>query len=174
MFRAPTCEATRSRSSHLAGLSQPAGAPLPRRSPCEGGEAVSGTIPFQGAARCEGDGGHPREACRIIRSLIAVRDAVREVLRARRMMNVRINSRASSCSFSLVWIGVSIDRLREDIWKFAHLIFTVTVRPRQFVFSHQAQTSSAIAITPASIRTGSIRSSGKVVSDPEDFRSRSG
>ena len=43
-----------------------------------------------------------------------------------------------------------------------------------FVFSHQAQTSSAIAITPASIRTGSIRSSGKVVSDPEDFRSRSG
>ena len=64
---------------------------------------------------------------------------------------VRINSRASSCSLSLVSIGVSTDRLREDIWKFAHLIFTVTVRPRQFVFSHQAQTSSAIAITPASI-----------------------
>jgi hypothetical protein len=29
--------------------------------------------------------------------------------------------------------------------------FTVTVRPREFAFSHQAQTSSAIAITPASI-----------------------
>jgi hypothetical protein len=62
----------------------------------------------------------------------------------------------------------SIDRLREDIWKSAHLIFTVTVRPRQFIFSHRAQTSSAIAITPASIRAGSIRSSEKVVSDPEE------
>jgi hypothetical protein len=48
-----------------------------------------------------------------------------------------------------------------------------TVRPRQFVFSHQAQTSSAIAITRASICAGSIRSSGKVLSDPED-RSRVG
>ena len=35
--------------------------------------------------------------------------------------------------------------------KSAHLIFTVTVRPREFAFSHQAQTSLAIAITPASI-----------------------
>jgi hypothetical protein len=36
------------------------------------------------------------------------------------------------------------------IWKFAHLIFTVTVLPREFAFSHQRQTSSAIAMTPAS------------------------
>jgi hypothetical protein len=35
--------------------------------------------------------------------------------------------------------------------KVAHLIFTVTVRPRAFVFSHQFQTSSATAITAASI-----------------------
>ena len=33
---------------------------------------------------------------------------------------VRINSRASSCSLSLVSIGVSIDRLREDIWSDFH------------------------------------------------------
>jgi len=58
--------------------------------------------------------------------------------------------------------------------EFYDLIFTVTVRPRKSAFSHQVQTSSAIAITPASIRAGSVRSSGKVVSDPEDFRSRSG
>jgi hypothetical protein len=44
-----------------------------------------------------------------------------------------------------------MDRLRVAIWKFAHLIFTVTVRPRDFAFSHQPQTSSAIAMTPASI-----------------------
>ena len=42
------------------------------------------------------------------------------------------------------------------------------------VFSHQAQTSSAIASTPASMRAGSIRSSSKVVSDPDDLRSRFG
>src|SRR5579872_2761339 len=36
--------------------------------------------------------------------------------------------------------AITIDRLREDIWKSAHLIFTVTVRPKQFVFSHQPQT----------------------------------
>src|ERR1700733_11900365 len=41
------------RSSRFASLSRPAGAPLPRRPPCEGREAVSGTIPFQGAAGCK-------------------------------------------------------------------------------------------------------------------------
>src|SRR5579872_4371009 len=40
-------------------------------------------------------------------------------------------------------------------------------------FLAPAPNSSAIAITPASIRAGSSRSSEKVVSDPEDFRSRS-
>jgi transposase len=33
-------------------------------------------------------------------------------------------------------LAVSIDRLRFEIWKLAYLIFTVTVRPRQFAFSH--------------------------------------
>ena len=37
-----------------------------------------------------------------------------------------IRSSATSCSLSLVSIAVSIDRLRDDIWKLAHLIFTVT------------------------------------------------
>jgi hypothetical protein len=86
----------------------------------------------------------------------------------------RIRSSATSRNLSLVSIVVSMDRLRVVIWKLAHLTFTVTVRPREFAFSHQPQTSSAIAITPASIRAGSIRSSGKVVSEPDDFRSRSG
>jgi N-terminal domain of anti-restriction factor ArdC len=35
------------RSSRFASLSRPAGAPLPRRSPCEGREAVSGTFSFR-------------------------------------------------------------------------------------------------------------------------------
>src|SRR5271166_433899 len=86
----------------------------------------------------------------------------------------RIRSRATSYNLSLVAIAVSIDRLRVEIWKSAHLIFTVTVRPRECVFSHHLQTSSAISITPASIPAGSVRSSGKVLSDPDDFRSRSG
>ena len=46
---------------------------------------------------------------------------------------------------------ISIDRLPSAQRKSAHLIFTVTVRPREFAFSHHAQTSLAIAITPASI-----------------------
>ena len=78
------------------------------------------------------------------------------------------------CSFVLVSIGASIDRLRLEIWKSVHLIFTVTVRPRPIRFlAPGPEPSSAIAITPASIRAGSVRSSEKVVSDPEDFRSRS-
>src|SRR5262249_6070764 len=52
----------------------------------------------------------------------------------------RIRPRATSCSLSLVSMLVSIDRLRVDIWKLAHLIFTVTVRPRKSAFSHQVQT----------------------------------
>jgi hypothetical protein len=35
--------------------------------------------------------------------------------------------------------------------KVGHLILTVAVRPREFAFPHQAQTSLAIAINPASI-----------------------
>src|SRR5262249_42755274 len=64
--------------------------------------------------------------------------------------------------------------LRVTSRKSAYLIFTVTVRPQTRVFSHQAQTSSAIASTPASTSTGSVRSSAKVLSDPEDLRGRSG
>src|SRR5436305_14741038 len=64
--------------------------------------------------------------------------------------------------------------LRVTCRKLAYLIFTVTVRPKVCVFSHQAQTSSAIASTPASMAAGSVRSSAKVVSDPEDLRGRSG
>src|SRR6266487_2931585 len=65
-------------------------------------------------------------------------------------------------------------RLRVTCRKSAYLIFTVTVRPETRVFSHQAQTSSAIASTPASMSAGSVRSSVKVLSDPEDLRGRSG
>src|SRR2546428_10855532 len=64
-------------------------------------------------------------------------------------------------------------RLRVTCRKSAYLIFTVTVRPKACLFSHQAQTSSAIASTPASMATGSVRSSAKVISDPEDLRGRS-
>src|SRR5215469_9353878 len=65
-------------------------------------------------------------------------------------------------------------RLRVACWKSAYLIFTVTVRPKVRAFSHHVQTSSAIVWTPASTSAGSMRSSEKVVSDPEDFRGRSG
>ena len=59
-------------------------------------------------------------------------------------------------------------RLRVAWRKSSYLIFTVTVRPKACAFSHQAQTSSAIACTPASISAGCVRSLEKVVSDPED------
>jgi hypothetical protein len=37
-------------------------------------------------------------------------------------------------------------------------------------FSHQAETSLGIAMTPASICVGSVKSSAKIVSEPDDFR----
>jgi hypothetical protein len=55
----------------------------------------------------------------------------------------RINSSASSCSFALVSIGASIDRLREDIWKSAHLIFTVTPDPANALFAMDNVISTA-------------------------------
>ena len=46
-------------------------------------------------------------------------------------------------------------------------------RPNALAFSHQAQTSSAMATAPASISSGAVRSRSKVVSEPEDFLCRS-
>ena len=68
-------------------------------------------------------------------------------------------------------IGAEYERPRVDRWKSAHLTFTVTVRPRAPVLSHQSQTSSAIPSTRASIAAGSVRSSLNVVSEPDDLRS---
>ena len=59
----------------------------------------------------------------------------------------RIRSSTISRNLPLFSIADSKDRLRVVIWKLAHLIFRVTVRPREFAFSHQRQTSSAIAMT---------------------------
>jgi len=53
--------------------------------------------------------------------------------------------------------------------KSANFTLTVTVRPKACAFSHQAQTSSAMACTPASISAGSVRSRAKVVSEPDDI-----
>jgi hypothetical protein len=46
-------------------------------------------------------------------------------------------------------------------------------RSRRALLTHRAQTSSAMAWTPASISAGSVRSRSKVVSEPDDFRGRS-
>jgi hypothetical protein len=70
-------------------------------------------------------------------------------------------------------IGAAKLRLRVIWQKSANLIFTVTVRPKVLAFAHQAQTSSALARTAAWISAASVRSRSKVVSDPDDFRSRS-
>jgi len=59
-----------------------------------------------------------------------------------------------------------------DGLKSANFIFTVTVRPNAFAFSHHAQTSSAMAATPASISAAAPRSRAKVVAEPEDLRRR--
>ena len=64
---------------------------------------------------------------------------------------VRINPRASSCSLSRCFDRRFDRSAAGGYLEVCHLIFTVTRRLRQFVFTHQAQTSSAIAITPASI-----------------------
>ena len=47
--------------------------------------------------------------------------------------------------------AIAVEKLRLLVtnWKSANLTFTVTVRPKAVAFSHQAQTSSAMATTPA-------------------------
>ncbi len=64
-------------------------------------------------------------------------------------------------------------RLRVTCWKSANFTFTVTARPKALAFSHQAQTSSAMASTPASIWAAAVRSRSKVASEPKDLRGRS-
>src|ERR1700719_1108407 len=73
------------------------------------------------------------------------------------------------------WRAIIVEKLRLRVtWrKLANFTFTVTVRPKALALSHQAQTSSAMASTPASISADAIRSRSKVVSEPEDLRGRS-
>jgi hypothetical protein len=71
------------------------------------------------------------------------------------------------------WRAITVEKLRLRVTWRKSANFTFTVRPKALALSHQAQTSSAMASTPASISADAIRSRSKVVSEPENPRSLS-
>src|ERR1700755_3314024 len=71
---------------------------------------------------------------------------------------MRTSSTLACCNRSRRAIATGKLRLRVTWWKSANLTFTVTFLPKAFAFSHQAQTSSAIALVPDSISSAEVRS----------------
>ena len=84
----------------------------------------------------------------------------------------RIRSSATSRNLTLGSIAVSMDRLRVDIWKFDHLILTVTVRPHRCFAPAPNFVGHRDHARFDPSRVGQVLREGRL--EPDDFRSRSG